>query len=55
MKKPIKQLDVDFIGGDTPLTPAEEKLISSYLAKKKLSKIKQARKIRITTKTKKNL
>jgi hypothetical protein len=35
MKKKNTELDVDFIGGQTGLTPQEEKALSEYFAKKK--------------------
>ena len=53
MKKDKKQLDVDFIGGEAPLTSAEEKLISDYLAAKKKDSNKLVRKTRIASKLQK--
>ncbi len=41
MKKKKEELDVDFIGGQGPLTKEEERAISEYLKTKKLQ---QARK-----------
>jgi hypothetical protein len=41
MKHKQKELDVDFIGGQGPLTKEEERAISDYLKKKRLQ---QARK-----------
>jgi len=36
MKSKSKELDVDFIGGQGPLTKAEEQAISEYIKKQKL-------------------
>ena len=36
MKNKSKELDVDFIGGQGPLTKEEEQAISEYLKAKKL-------------------
>jgi hypothetical protein len=38
MKKKSKELDVDFIGGQDPLTKDEEKVISGYIKTQKSSK-----------------
>lgn len=35
MKQKTKDLNVDFIGGQGPLTPAEEKALSAYFQSKK--------------------
>ncbi len=43
MKKK-KELDVDFIGGQGPLTKEEEKLLSEYIQKQKNKKNKSAHK-----------
>jgi|GEM_PF-589053 hypothetical protein len=40
MKKKSKELDVDFIGGQDPLTKDEEKIISNFIKTQKLSKSK---------------
>ena len=40
MKNKAKELDVDFIGGQGPLTKDEEQSISEYLKKQKLVKKK---------------
>ncbi|MCZ2140125.1 MAG: hypothetical protein LC096_01910 [Bacteroidia bacterium] len=48
MKTRTKELDVDFIGGQGPLTKEEEKQISEYLKNQKLlrsKKIRQSAKI----------
>lgn len=37
-KKRENELDVDFIGGDGPLTAEEEKLISAYIQQQKLER-----------------
>ena len=42
MKTKNKELDVDFIGGQGPLTKAEEELISNYLNNQKSLKTKTA-------------
>jgi hypothetical protein len=47
MKVKKIELDVDFIGEQTPLTKAEEKSISEFIKNCKLKKIKRS-----TTKTK---
>jgi len=39
MKRKIKNLDVDFIGGQDALTAEEENAISAYLLQQKLSRI----------------
>ena len=39
MKRIIKDLDVDFIGGQDALTFEEENAISAYLLQQKLSRI----------------
>jgi hypothetical protein len=41
MKSKSKELDVDFIGGQGPLTKTEEKAISEYIKKQKLLKAKK--------------
>lgn len=41
MKSKSKELDVDFIGGQGPLTQEEEKQISEYLNSQKLRKTKK--------------
>ncbi|MBL0019323.1 MAG: hypothetical protein IPP17_23555 [Bacteroidetes bacterium] len=41
-KKKVIELDVDFIGGDGPLTEAESKLVSAYILEQKLSRQKVA-------------
>ncbi len=41
MKK-RKELDVDFIGGQGPLTKEEEKLISEYIQKRKSMRAKKS-------------
>lgn len=43
MKSKIIELDVDFIGGQTSLTPQEEKSLSEYFAKKKETTAKRAK------------
>ncbi|MBP7262151.1 MAG: hypothetical protein KBB37_12780 [Bacteroidia bacterium] len=43
MKKKNTELDVDFIGGQTGLTPQEEKALSEYFAKKKQVAQKRAK------------
>jgi hypothetical protein len=54
MKKRKKELDVDFIGSQEPLTGSEEKALSEFFRKKKelkkqkLTKLKRAAKI-VTT------
>ena len=42
MKSKSKELDVDFIGGQTPLTKEEEMAISQYIKSQKLLKAKEA-------------
>jgi hypothetical protein len=41
MKSKLKELDVDFIGGQGPLTKTEELAISEYIKKQKLLKSKK--------------
>jgi hypothetical protein len=36
MKQKTKDLNVDFIGGQGPLTPAEESALSAYFQSKKI-------------------
>lgn len=43
MKSKIVELDIDFIGGQTGLTAQEEKALSEYFAKKKLTANKRAK------------
>ena len=38
MKKEKKELDIDFIGGEGPLTAEEEKALSAYFQQKRLVK-----------------
>jgi hypothetical protein len=51
MKKRTIERDVDFIGGQDPLTKEEEKLIHDFFQSKKLTAAKKvaAKKIRIPT------
>jgi hypothetical protein len=49
MKNKSTELDVDFIGGQGPLTKSEEKAISEFIKAQKLLKAKkQIRKTRVT-------
>ncbi len=41
MKSKSKELDVDFIGGQGPLTKAEEQTISEYIKRQKSLKAKK--------------
>ncbi len=41
MKNKSKELDVDFIGGQVPLTKEEEQAISEYIKSQKLRRIKK--------------
>nr|WP_294900428.1 hypothetical protein [uncultured Pedobacter sp.] len=41
--KTIKKLEIDFIGGQEPLTIKEEKALSEYFKNKKLKKLKIGR------------
>ena len=41
MKRKSTELDVDFIGGQDPMTNAEEKAISEFLKARKLLNIKK--------------
>ena len=55
MKTKSKELDVDFIGGQGPLTKEEEKAISAYLrAKKGKGEKKQLRRARVVARKKVN-
>jgi hypothetical protein len=40
MKKRTQELDVDFVGGQEPLTPDEEAALSAYFKQKKAQKAK---------------
>jgi hypothetical protein len=53
MKSKSKELDVDFIGGQGPLTKAEEKAISEYIKNQKSLKAKKQIRAAKTTKRKK--
>ena len=46
MKSKAKELDVDFIGGQDPMSSEEEKAISEFIKSKKLSH--QKRQVRAT-------
>jgi len=53
MKNKSKELDVDFIGGQGPLTKSEEQAISEFIKAQKLLRIKkQVRKTKTTVRTK---
>jgi len=43
MKSKVKELDVDFIGGQGPLTKEEQQKISEYIKAQKQKKIKTRR------------
>ena len=52
-KNKSTELDVDFIGGQGPLTKSEEKAISEFIKAQKLLRIKkQVRKTKTTLRTK---
>ncbi|MRX46213.1 hypothetical protein [Pedobacter puniceum] len=44
MKTTIKELEVDFIGGQEPLTVQEENALSAYFKKKKTEKVNSTEK-----------
>ena len=46
MKSKAKELDVDFIGGQDPMSPEEEKAISEFIKDQKL--LHQKRQVRAT-------
>ena len=53
MKSKSTELDVDFIGGQGPLTKSEEQAISEFIkAQKLLSANKQIRRTKATVRTK---
>jgi hypothetical protein len=53
MKNKSTELDVDFIGGQGPLTKSEEQAISEFIKAQKLLRIKkQVRKTKTTLRTK---
>lgn len=56
MKRKKSELDVDFIGGQGPLTPAEEKALSEFIRQHKLSskKIKKEHQSKAAGSKKKN-
>ena len=41
MKHKPKELDVDFIGGENPMTKEEEKAISEFIKAQKLLRVKK--------------
>ena len=43
MKQKENELDVDFIGGEGPLTKEEEKLLNDYLRRQKVNKSKPSK------------
>ncbi len=47
MKNDKKELNVDFIGGQEPLTPEEEKKLQDYFAKKKAARKKGHQKLEV--------
>ena len=52
MKNKSKELDVDFIGGQGPLTKSEEQAISEFIKAQKLLRAKkQVRRTRATSRT----
>ena len=54
-KNKSTELDVDFIGGQGPLTKGEEQAISEFIKAQKLLRIKkQVRKTKTTVRTKVN-
>ncbi len=53
MKSKSKELDVDFIGGQGPLTKEEEKAINEFLKAGKLAKAKKHIRLTRTTRRKK--
>lgn len=50
MKTRKKELDVDFIGSQEPLTSSEEKALSKFFKKKKESKKQKTLRLKRTTK-----
>jgi len=50
VKKNQKELNVDYIGGESPLTLAEEQALSEYFKKKKSNEKKSKKKIAQDTK-----
>jgi len=53
MRTRKKDLDVDFIGSQEPLTSSEEKALSEFFGKgKEIKKVKSLRSIRTTNKVK---
>lgn len=55
MKNKSKELDVDFIGGQGPLTKEEEQAISEYIKTQKLLKAKRLVQKTKTTRRRKTL
>ena len=49
MKSKLKELDVDFIGGQGPLTKEEEQAISEFIKTQKLLRAKKQIRKRKTT------
>lgn len=47
MKTARKELEIDFIGGQEPLTAQEEKSLSEYFKKKKTEKISLSKKTKV--------
>lgn len=53
MKNKLKQLDVDFIGGQEPMTKEEELAISSFIkAEKEKRRLQKIRKKKLVASTK---
>ncbi len=55
MKNKAKELDVDFIGGENPMTKEEEKAISEFIRAKKLLRAKKQIRTAKTTRRSKSI
>lgn len=51
MKTTRKELEIDFIGGQEPLTDKEEKALSEYFKNKKLKKLKPGKNKKVQSET----
>ena len=55
MKHKLKELDVDFIGGENPMTKEEEKAISEFIKAQKLLRAKQQIRTKKTSRRSKSI
>lgn len=55
MKQKLKELDVDFIGGENPMTKEEEEAISEFIKAQKLLRAKKQIRTNNTSRRSKSL